>query len=195
MVKNPPANAGDIRDAGSIYGWGRSSGGGDGNPLQYSCLENAMDRGAWWATVHRVAKSQMWLRREHTSARSLVFCICQQLFKNRIKESSGWGSFDSFPTIRSPDNPPMLPSPMITSNSQTSQNSPFPISKRRIAFINLTYYPLQYSAFQITGLILHGSVMKNTSKLKNSIYDSVDQQSNEILCCGDCHILCQPCCI
>ena len=57
MVKNLPANAGDIRDAGSIPGWGRSLGGGNGNPLQYSCLENPMDRGAWWATVYRDAKS------------------------------------------------------------------------------------------------------------------------------------------
>jgi len=47
VVKNPPANAGDIRDADSIPGLGRSAGGGFGNPLQYSCLENHMDRGAW----------------------------------------------------------------------------------------------------------------------------------------------------
>ena len=45
MVKNPPANAGDVRDAGSVPGWGRSPGGGDGNPLQYSCMENFMDTG------------------------------------------------------------------------------------------------------------------------------------------------------
>ena len=51
VVKNPPANAGDIRDAGLIPGLGRSPGGGNGNPLQYSCLENPMDRGAWRATV------------------------------------------------------------------------------------------------------------------------------------------------
>ena len=57
VVKNLSANAGDIRDAGSIPGSGRSSGGGHGNPLKYSCLENTMDRGAWWATVRRVAKS------------------------------------------------------------------------------------------------------------------------------------------
>ena len=50
-VKNPPANAGDV---GSISGSGRSPGEGNGNPLQYSCLENPMDRGAWWATVPRV---------------------------------------------------------------------------------------------------------------------------------------------
>ena len=53
MVKNLPANAGDIRDTGLILGSGRSPGGGHGNPLQYSCLENYMHREAWWATVHR----------------------------------------------------------------------------------------------------------------------------------------------
>ena len=57
VVKNPPANAGDIRVMGSVPGSGRSPGGGHGNPLQYSCLENLMDRGAWRATVHGVAKS------------------------------------------------------------------------------------------------------------------------------------------
>ena len=56
MVQNPPANAGDTIDMGSIPGLGRSSGVGNGNPLQYSCLENPMDRGAWRATVHGVAK-------------------------------------------------------------------------------------------------------------------------------------------
>ena len=56
VVKNPPANAGDIRDVGLIPGLGRFPGGEHGNPLQYFCLENPMDRGAWWATVHRVAK-------------------------------------------------------------------------------------------------------------------------------------------
>ena len=57
VVKNPPANAGDIRNVGSIPGLGRFPGGGNGNPLQYSCLGNPMDRGAWWATVHETAKS------------------------------------------------------------------------------------------------------------------------------------------
>ena len=51
MVKNPPASAGDARDMSSIPGWGRSPGEGNGNPLQYFCLENSMDRGAWWARV------------------------------------------------------------------------------------------------------------------------------------------------
>jgi len=58
VVKNSPASAGDIRDTGSILGSRRSPGEGHGNPLHYSCLENPMDRGTWWATVHRVAKSQ-----------------------------------------------------------------------------------------------------------------------------------------
>ena len=55
VVKNLAANAGEIRDTGSVPGSVRSPGGGHGNPLQYSCLENPMDRGAWWATVHGVA--------------------------------------------------------------------------------------------------------------------------------------------
>ena len=62
VVKNPPATAGDIRDVGSIPGLGRSPGGGYGNPLQYSCLENPMDRGAWWVTVHGVTKSRTQLK-------------------------------------------------------------------------------------------------------------------------------------
>ena len=57
MVKNPFAKAGDIRDMGSIPGLEKSPGGGHGNPLQYSSLKNPVDRGAWWAAVHKVAKS------------------------------------------------------------------------------------------------------------------------------------------
>ena len=57
VVKNPPANAGDVKDGGSIPGPGRSPGGGHGNPLQYSCLENPMDRGAWRATLHGITDS------------------------------------------------------------------------------------------------------------------------------------------
>ena len=58
MVKNPPVNAGDINDTGSIPESGRFPGGGHGNSVQYSCMENPMDRGAWWALVHGVAKSR-----------------------------------------------------------------------------------------------------------------------------------------
>ena len=70
VVKNPPANAGDIRDAGSILGSGVES----GNPLQYACLENSMDRGALWATVHGAAKSQTRLS-THTRTHTVQ---CQQ---------------------------------------------------------------------------------------------------------------------
>ena len=62
MVKSPPASAGDVRDVGSIPGLGRSPGGGDGNPLQYSCLENTTDRSTWWAIVHRVTEHRTRLK-------------------------------------------------------------------------------------------------------------------------------------
>ena len=58
VIKNLPADAGDIRDMSSIPELRRSPGGGNGNPLQYSCLENSKERGAWWATAHGIATSQ-----------------------------------------------------------------------------------------------------------------------------------------
>ena len=86
MVKNPPTKAGDTRDAGSIPGSGRSPGGGHGNPYQYSCLENPMDRGVWWATVHGAAKSQTRLKQLGTHA-----CIITrpnlQMRKLRLSET------------------------------------------------------------------------------------------------------------
>ena len=66
MVKNLSANAGEARDAGLIPGSGRSPGGGNGNPLHYSCLENHMDREAWWATIHQVTRVRHNLATEHT---------------------------------------------------------------------------------------------------------------------------------
>ena len=62
VVNNPLANAGDVRDTGSIPGSGRSPGEGNGNPLQYSCQENPMDRGGWWATVLGITKSHTQLK-------------------------------------------------------------------------------------------------------------------------------------
>ena len=58
VIKNLPADAEDVRNSDLIPGSGRSAGGGHGNPLQYSCLEKPMDRGAWWAAVHRVTRSR-----------------------------------------------------------------------------------------------------------------------------------------
>ena len=79
MVKNVSAKAGDIRD-GLIPGSGRSSGGGNGNPLQYSCLENFIDIGRWWATVYRVTKSRTRLSDEHAHTPNCGmeedFCLC-----------------------------------------------------------------------------------------------------------------------
>ena len=72
MVKNPPVNAG--RDEGWIPGSGRPPGTGHGNPLQYSCLENPTDRGAWWATVHGVTKSQTRLKQLSMQARTPGHC-------------------------------------------------------------------------------------------------------------------------
>ena len=71
VVTNLPANAGDIRDSGSIPGSGRSPGEGQGNPLQYSCLENPKDRGAWQAIVYGVSKSQTRLNHYHSNILSL----------------------------------------------------------------------------------------------------------------------------
>ena len=71
MVKDPPPSAGDVRDAGLITVLERSPGGGHDNPLQYSCLENPMDKGAWRATIHRVEKRQTYLKQQ-----SMHACMC-----------------------------------------------------------------------------------------------------------------------
>ena len=77
----PPVNAGDVRDDGSIPGSKRCPGGGHGNPLQYSCLKNPMDRGPWWATVNRVAKS--WSQLKWLSVHSLIHCGYVKKKKNQ----------------------------------------------------------------------------------------------------------------
>ena len=80
MVKNPPANAGDIRNVGSVDGSGTLAGGQHRNLLQYSCLENPVDRKAWWATVHGVTKS--WTRLNQLSMRLItLLSILPQLKK------------------------------------------------------------------------------------------------------------------
>ena len=74
VVKSPPANAGDIRDMGSIPGSGRPLGEGHSNPFQYSCLKNPLDRGPWWAIVHGVTKNWSPLKRlsMHTHSLSII---------------------------------------------------------------------------------------------------------------------------
>ena len=86
VVKNSPANAGDT---GSIPGSGRSSGGENGNLLQYSCLENPMDRGAWWATIHGVAKSWTWLTNRTTT---FIYMLYRQ---GSLACCSPWGLKES----------------------------------------------------------------------------------------------------
>ena len=82
MVKNPPVKAGDTGGTGSIPGLRRSTGVGSGNPLQYACLENSMDRGTWWATVLGVTKSQTRLSDSvytHKHYASLALCTQQEI--------------------------------------------------------------------------------------------------------------------
>ena len=74
VVENLPASAGVVRDVGSVSGLGRSPGGGHSNPLQHSCLENPMDRGAWWATSHSVCKSWTWLKQLSMHAYIVILC-------------------------------------------------------------------------------------------------------------------------
>ena len=82
VIKNPPVNAGDIRNAGSIPGLGRLPGGGQGNPLQCSCLENPVDRGTWRVTVHGVTKSQIQLKQ-------LSLHACRNLRRHFLRRMSG----------------------------------------------------------------------------------------------------------
>ena len=79
-MKNPSASEGDAGDSGSIPGWGRSPGGGNGNPLQYSCWDNRMDTGAWQGTVHGVAESDMIEQLSMHSQSSCAFPALELLF-------------------------------------------------------------------------------------------------------------------
>ena len=101
VVKDLPANAGEAGDLGSIPGWGRSPGGGNGNPLQYSCLGNPMDRGARWATVHKVTKSWTWLHKHtHTQlsvSLSLLSLISRLLHWQVKKVFLPWSSYNCVP--------------------------------------------------------------------------------------------------
>ena len=90
MVKNPPANARDAKDVGLIPGLGGSSGEGNGNPFQYSCVENSMDRGAWWAAVRGVKKSQTRLSM-HAQSVDLFNLFYQKKVHIRSQSKIGYG--------------------------------------------------------------------------------------------------------
>ena len=105
VVKNLPASAGDLGDVGSIPGSGRSPRKGNGSPFQYSCLENPMDRGAWWATVHRVTKS--WTRLSvHASRSPLVLkgTSLEQFCRLTSRQGHGQAPSRVLPCFSSPQN-------------------------------------------------------------------------------------------
>jgi len=122
VVKNLPANAGDVRDKGSIPGLGRSPGEGNGYPLQYCCLENPMDRGAWRATVYRVAQSHTRLKQLSTHTRhrlrvkyhktALLFSCKQRVL-----------SFPTFLSNLATDQSPLTPSSHSIICYNSSRNS------------------------------------------------------------------------
>ena len=85
MVKNLPAHAGDVEDMSSVPGLGISPRERNGNPLRYSCLENSMDRGAWWATVLEAAKSQTWLNTNESVQFKLVFVQESTVYRIRFQ--------------------------------------------------------------------------------------------------------------
>ena len=104
VVKNLPANAGDIRDMGSILGFRRSPGEGHSNPLQYSCLENSMDKGAWQATVHGFTKSQTQLKQLSTYTskdmyKQILFTIANRLTIN-CRQRISWSIFTKHNTTQ-----------------------------------------------------------------------------------------------
>ena len=94
-VKNPPASAGDVKDSGSMPGSGRFPGEGRGNPLQYSCLDTPMDRGACRATVHRVTKSRTQLKQ--LSTHSAKMNVISEQYKEFVAATTG-----HFPNIQFP---------------------------------------------------------------------------------------------
>ena len=101
VVKNPSANAGDIKDVGSIPGSGRSPGGGHGNPLQCSCLENPIDRGACWATVHGITKNQTRLKRLSRHARRHVTAVSLgSVCSTRLQPTLGDCGFRLLPRLQ-----------------------------------------------------------------------------------------------
>ena len=101
VVKNLPANAGDLRDVGLLPGLERSPGGGHGNPLQYSCLENPMNGGAWRATVHMVTKSQTRLKQLDMHACTHTCEVLPRVESEPENVASGWLDAGCFSAAKS----------------------------------------------------------------------------------------------
>ena len=95
VVKTPFSNAGDTADAGSVPGLGRSSGEGNGNPLQSSCLENPRDGGDWWAAIYGVAQSRTLLKRLSSSSSSQYSCL-----ENPMDSAAWWATVHGVAKIR-----------------------------------------------------------------------------------------------
>ena len=93
-VKNRPANASDEIERGSIPGWGRSPGGGNGNPFQYSRLKNSMDRGTWWVTIHGVTKSRTRLSTQTYTKGTQIPWLVSYVLLSKHFHSLGWDSRD-----------------------------------------------------------------------------------------------------
>ena len=139
VVKNPPANAGEVRNVGSIPGLGRSPAGGNGNPLQYSCLENPMGRGAWRATVQRAAKSRTrlkWLSTDTHTGNSEIW----------MEKRSSLSKFSPFILFQS-HSPVVSPSYYtfrIVLGRITSELGTYPSSPLRYLSVNIIHSLLKY---------------------------------------------------
>ena len=137
MVKNPPANAGDVRDSGSVPGSGRSSGEGNGNLLHYSCLGNPMDRETLWAIIHRAAKSQTrlkWLR-----TLTLILRPVQILWKTCPKKF-----FSSFTRIVNITMFPVGIYPQFYMKSYRAERQVQPALEAEIMYVPAWNYPTGY---------------------------------------------------
>ena len=93
MVKNPPDSVGDVGDMGLISVSGRSPEGGNGNPLQYSCLENPMDRGTWWATVHGIRKSHTTEYGMTHNMYDTYYITCESILATKAENQAVFESF------------------------------------------------------------------------------------------------------
>ena len=146
VLKNVPTNAGET---GSILGSGRSPGEGNGNPLQYSCLENPVDRGAWWATVHGVAESQTQLSNYAHTTDGRMMASCQALLRGC------WNGCDSFwellvlkPRGFKPSFVDTFPDTILTSELRRPGFKSHSISCKHEVSANLNFLSLSFLTYE-----------------------------------------------